>query len=396
MILIHALCFLSLVSCSRFDQSNYTLDSINDYYSEHVLTVRERLKKEVKQTEQKESFTLKEMPFLNFISLISDKFGQSIVYESSLDNLKISGEYKNASLDNILSTISRRYQKELVKVDGVYFIGTLDLRDNSVLVTRIKGHSIEDVRGLFLSLQAENKEGFFVSSRGIIVLRDKQHIINSYLKVIDFLKSNTLDSFFCELYVFRMSNSFFKQLKFDSKFSALYSLTDSADNYTILLNSLIQISYDLDGLNLTVKPSFLLQDSQPAEYNDTTSIFVETKTSSEGVTETKGFQEIISGRRIKLVLREGEKENTLKINYEDSIIKDINEDTGLPTIDRITFSSTSTLQGSGTYLLSQISSNVNSDIDHLIGNTAQQKSTVTQIFARIYKVAKRDDDQKKK
>ena len=109
---------------------------------------------------KKASFSVSDMDFRSFITLVSDKYNVGIVYSDDLDSHKVSAEFKDAGIYEIVNTLSRRYQKDISRVYNTFFIGKGEPEDRGVLVRKVKGLSSEDMNTILEAIAHEKNRGF--------------------------------------------------------------------------------------------------------------------------------------------------------------------------------------------------------------------------------------------
>ena len=103
---------------------------------------------------KKVSVSFNNMPFLSFIRWFSDSTNFGVIFPPDLESKTITGEYKNATAAEIISTVARRFDLSVVYIGKTIYLGKLTKDDRGILVRKVKNfdsQSLSDALQIYLS-----------------------------------------------------------------------------------------------------------------------------------------------------------------------------------------------------------------------------------------------------
>ena len=100
------------------------------------------------------SVSFNQMPFLSFVRWFSDSTHKGVIFPVDLEKQYITGEFKNATADELISTIARRLDTSVVYIGNTVYLGKLTKDDRGVLARKIRNFdskSLADALQIYLS-----------------------------------------------------------------------------------------------------------------------------------------------------------------------------------------------------------------------------------------------------
>lgn len=328
------------------------------------------------------------MPLSSFCRIISDKTFIGIVYNKSLANSSISGEFKISNVGEVLNVIARQLNVECLKVGDTYFLGAIKKEDRGILVKKVRGYSPDELKQCIKTLLSDVGQ-VQVFQSGIIVVSDREHILTRVSSMCKAIESGFAGSWIVQLYFVVVRQDALLEVGFDMQSSG--KLSYDIANETIAIEDL-----KLEGLaNLISRSSFadmyaspmmLLRDGVQGSWRDGERIPVPKKVVSQyGVVETQGFEYIDTGLSIDCNIRESKFGAVLNLKVSLSDVKGYVE--YAPVTTQCEFKSECELQQNKIYLIGEMSRYKTLDTQKKILNlgTDRGKSTV-QVWAKIFRI----------
>ncbi|MDD5597253.1 MAG: hypothetical protein PHV82_04875 [Victivallaceae bacterium] len=345
----------------------------------------------VLQKEDKEiplSISAKNMPLSLFCRVVSDKTFAGIVYNNSLSNSLISGEFKKSDVGEVLNIIARQLDVECLKVGDTYFLGKIKQEDRGILVKRVRGFDASDLRSSITSLLSEVGK-CQVFSNGVIVVSDREHVLTRVSQMCDYIEAGFSGSWILQLYFVVVKKDALLEAGFDMESSGTLSYnvsnsTVSLDN--VKLDGVFNLISQSNFADMYATPMFLLRDGIEGKWSDGKRIPIPQKTTSTyGVVSTTGFTYVDTGLNISATVRESKSAALLKLSVSLSDVDSYVE--YAPVTSQCAFNSECELEQNRVYLVGEMARYKVLDTQKKILNfgTDRGKSTV-QVWACVYRI----------
>jgi len=325
-----------LCGCNSEDYKFKKVDPFLSLYTAQNVQELERI--DDKGSSRTFDFSASEMPLTQFIRWFSDKTGCGVVYGAGADNSTLTAEYKKASTDDVMNSISRRFGLELIKINNTYYLGQLKPEDRGYLVRRIKGYDSLEIKAAIDAFLSEFGK-VNVQKDGLTVVSDRESILNSVIKVLDALEQGSGDTWILQFYLITIKKELAVSAGADVatsgqvayQFAKASSNTPQEKVASDAANfAFATLSQTFNGvltgsssfMDTKATPMFLLRDGTAGEWQDGKSIPIPRKTTSQyGVVTTEGFDYIDTGLVLKAKLRESSRGAFLTVDFTDSSIK---------------------------------------------------------------------------
>lgn len=338
------------------------------------------------------TFSAYDLPFMSFSQLFSDKTGKGLVFDASLDNEKVTADFKNATSDEILSLISRRYGKKLLIRQDTYYLGDLKREDRGYFLFRIKSYQSDQILPMVTSMLSELGRAS-VTSDGLLVVSDTTDVLLTVRQFLDDLSKFPLDSWICQFFLILERNDFRvdygAEVQTSGQLSYLLSKGEGGELSYDKIGQQLQLVFNAQSNLSTVhaSPMLLLVDGKESSWQDGTKIPVPQKTVSDaGTVTTSGFTYIDTGLLLKCLLRESSEGAVLTYNLSDSTITGYTEYQPIVRISKID-SSVSVKSGS-IYLLGELQrEDDRNGLAQTLSLSKEKAKTNMQVFVRLYKIS---------
>ena len=385
-ILLISLCF----SCSIFDSKKPTLSNIYKTVINETKIVKS--KEDFKQI----TFSARQMSIKDFAVWFSDTYSIGFIYSENLSIKKIDLELKDASIIEVVNSVARFLNTDVIQLDNSYFVGEQKASDNGVLVKKVRGVSVEDLKLIMESVtNQEGSKSASVTSDGVVFLIDKEQNLRPVLRALESLEQDYKTAWVVQLYMFDLETEQVQNLGIDLSASGnvAYRLLKpdllglDGDLQNVLLEGLIDFSKGSDYVQLVSSPLFVMRDGKEFSFSNLNSFpYVQSITTQEGFIEQGEVSFIDSGMDLKVTLREMLKGSLLNLTFVNSKVLAIDPNSQLPILNSVTVQSEVPLHSSGVYLLCQSDyseQRFNSSFSHK--NQTQIKSQL-QIYAKVFKL----------
>ena len=389
---IKLLLLISLVcSCnSIFEDQNANFKNV--YKS--VLDSREAV--EDSQISKKITFSVRQISIRDFAVWFSDTYDIGFVYSENLVDKKLDLELKEADINEVVNSVARYLNVDALPLGNSYYVGEQKPSDNSVLVKKVRGVNIEDLRRLMSSITGkEGSSTASVTEDGIVFMIDKEQNLQPIIRALDTLEQDYKTAWVVQLYMFDLDTEKVRNLGIDISASGniayrfLKPNFDSLDGelQNVLLNGLIDFSQGSDHVSLVSNPLFVMRDGKSFNFSNLNQFpYVKKVTTQEGFVEEADVTFIDSGLDLKVDLREMIKGSMLSINLTNSKVLAIDPNSQLPIINAVTVQSEVPLHQSGIYLLCQSDYNEQRLESSWTHRNQTQNTSVLQIYAKVFKL----------
>lgn len=396
-----SLAMAGLSGCNFDEQFKYKkLDPFLELYS--VQKIKQLEAKDEKKPVKVYDFSASKMPLTQFIRWFSDKTGCGVVYGAGADNAELTAEYKKASPDDVMNSISRRFGLELIKINNTYYLGQLKPEDRGYLVRRIKGYDALEIKAAVDAFLSEFGK-VNVQKDGLTVVSDREAILNSVIKVLDALEQGSGDTWILQFYLVAIKKELAVAAGADVATSGqvAYQIAKAssdtpqenaaADATNFAFATLSQtfngvLSGSSSFMDTKATPMFLLRDGTSGEWQDGKSIPIPRKTTSQyGVVTTEGFEYIDTGLVLKAKLRESSHGAYLTVDFTDSSIKGYVE--YQPILSKACLKTESEIQSGKIYLIGELNKRDDgSGVSNILDFSKSDGFSNIQLFCRAYRV----------
>lgn len=272
------------------------------------------------------SFSAVDLPLRQFAFLFSRDTGMGFVFSESLDNKKVTAEFVKASPSDVVEYLSRRFEVNTTFSNSTFYLGPVSDTERSVFVRRVFGYTDKDIKGFVETLSAQSGRAY-CSPDGVLVVTDKQNVINRVIDLIENIESVNSPSWALQFFIV----TFMDSKSFDAGFDGLTS-----GELSLLLSKGSGFSLDYSDLGLRLRsilegssasssvvasPLFLLRDGSSCSWSDGSEIPVPQKTVSDsGTVTTNGFTNKKTGLSVEAKIRESRRGVLIDFVFKDSSI----------------------------------------------------------------------------
>jgi hypothetical protein len=348
--------------------------------------------------EKKITFSARQMPIKTFAIWFSDTYEVGFIYQENLSNKLLDLELKNATIAEVINSVSRFLNVDVIRNGNSYFVGIQKPTDKGVLVKKVRGVSVEDLKNIMTGVTGgEGDQSVSVTSDGVVFLIDKEQNLQPILTALEQLEQDYKTAWVVQLYLFDLDTEKVQNMGIDLSVSGNLAfrllepeiLNSNGANYNLLLDGLVDISNGSDSVNLVSQPLFVMRDGKTFNFSNLNSFpYVQRITTQEGFVEDSDVEFIESGMDLKVNLREMIKGSLLTLDFHNSQVIGFDPNTNLPIRNIVTVNSEVPLHSSGIYLLCQSDyseTTINSSFTHK--NQMVRKSQL-QIYAKVFKLDK--------
>lgn len=386
---------LFFISC-RSDINTKNIDFLNSVYRPVLDDEFLKKTKDIQEDLKRVSFSANEMKMSDFASWFADRFNMGLIYNDDLSGKTINAELRDANKYEICNAVARYFNTDITDLGTTFFIGEQKLSDSAVLVRKVRGVKVEDLKGILNSLQSRGSQSSqgHVTSDGVIWMFNTVEALQPFNTAFDQLENIDRDAWVVQLYLFDFNKSKAKAIGLDVTGAGNIAVRMLADNSTpsfefnsnAVLNGLINISDESDTVSIVAQPLFVVSDGFPAKSSNTLSIPYITKITTEnGFIEDSGLNFIESGLDINVQIRELSKGSILSLDLTNSKVIQL-LDNGLPVRNIANITSETPLATSGVYLLAQSDYIEKKLGDQTIGYEDSYLESSVQVYARVYKL----------
>jgi len=340
------------------------------------------------------SLSARNMPFMAFARWLSDNSSVGIVYESRLDSLKISSEFKKASADEIIKSIARRFSLDVVCVGKTYFLGELKPEDRGLLVRKVRGYGAEDLRGAIAVFLSDNGK-VNVYPDGTCIVSDRETILKRIDDMLTNIENSLDSSWIVQLFLVSMRSGALKKagVKVKPSGELAYNVSQVNDDFSKFfsqgydINAELDLGFNADFAEYFATPMFLLRNGVTGHWSEGESTPIPEKTvSNEGTVTTSGYTYVESGLIINVTVRDSKGGAVLHLDLTDSVISGYVE--AAPILAKNQYKSETVLKSNSIYLVGELKrkKNVHALTDFL-SYSGDSGENSYQIWCRVYKIA---------
>lgn len=338
------------------------------------------------------SFSSCGSPFSDFIRWFSDKTGSGVVSSSQIDTVSVTCEFKNATPDEIMSALSRRYNVDIVKLKNTYYLGKLNPEDRGCYVRRVRGYDASDLQTAISAFLSEHGK-VTVQKDGVVIVSDTEAVLQRVSAMLESVEAASGDAWICQFYLVALRDGLKASGGADVLTSGqvAYKLNKGEkfeptwDNIGQELNFNFDSSADI--VHLFASPMFILRDGTTGEWSDGQRVPVPKKSVSDyGTVTTTGFEYVDTGIQLKSKIRECRAGAILTVDYSDSTITGYVEYS--PILRKSSLKTESPVGSGRIYLIGELQRYEESKgITSVLDLTDGKSRSTLQLFCRLYKIS---------
>ncbi len=265
------------------------------------------------------------MPFLSFIRWFSDSTNLGVIFPQDLEKNFVTGEFKNATASEIISTVARRLDQSVVYIGNTVFLGKLTKDDRGILARQIKNF---DSKTLSDSLQIYLSEtGKIKQIADLILISDTAENLSKIQSLLDILDNASPDTWIVQYFILLKKNNIEltggAQVVTSGELS--YNIAkgqgvtgdfqDIGQNFKLILNG------NSSFIHVVASPLLMMLANKESTWTDATTVPIPRKTVSDsGTVTTTGVDYKDIGLTLKVLLQESSNGAILRTNLEDSSI----------------------------------------------------------------------------
>lgn len=334
------------------------------------------------------SISAKNMPLSSLCRILSDKTTYGIVFNKSLSNASITGEFKNSDIGEVLNVVSRQLNVECLKVGSTFFLGSIKQEDRGVLVKKVRGFDSEDLSKTIQAMLSDIGR-CQVLSNGVVIVSDKEHVISKVSDMLTYIEAGFSGSFILQTYFVSIRKGKLLEAGLEVKSSGAlsYDLSNNLLSFdTAKLDGFLNMLSKSNYADVYASPMFLLRDGVTGSWSDGKNIPIPKKSvSNYGVVTTNGYTFIETGLNVNAVVRESLNGVLLKIKVSLSDIEGFVESAPITSI--CSFNSECELKQNKIYLVGEMSrfKVLNTQKSSLLFGKDKGKSVI-QVWVCVYRI----------
>lgn len=345
-------------------------------------------REDIKNNSPKLTLSANRMPFSVLTRILSDKFLVGLVFSEKLLDKTITAEFKDTAFEDVLNVISRQLDTDIVHVGNTYYIGPLRNEDRGILVRRIIGYSVSELKSAMDAALSEKGKSS-VMGQGVISVVDHQSVLRRISELLDYL--DHLDQ---PVWIVQLA---FIAIQKDAAAEMGMKVTTSGTlSYNISENKLDLKDFKIDGLinqamssnfaDVYSSPMLLIREGSESSWKYGRRVPVPKKTtSSYGVVTTTGFDYVDVGFNVKASINSSRVGGLLKIEISKSEIESYVE--YAPVTVQNVYSFTADLKPLAPYLLGELQMFKDMDKQSDTLNIGKEKGkSVVQLWGQIYRI----------
>lgn len=342
-----------------------------------------------------------DLPAAEFSRYLVDRYGVSIVLDSSLYDVPVTLSVKDERLDIVAELFARQLQAEVVTVGRTWYIGSGVSTDQSLLLVRfprLKAEQLQSVIGSFLSADAVVE----VLEDGIVIVSDTPRNLRRVAEFRQSLDGVESITWAVQIYLVRDSYRRFADLGIDlgpsidlaytaakASGGALFEVPNGISGQVVagLTAALRAQQSDTDSFS-RVSPMLMCVDGHQSRYQDGQELYLPTGSVNQttGNSVDTGFTTISTGLIVTIQVRETDYQTArLTLDLETSLPIEGDQ----VTIDRRQLSCVADVRDGGVYLLGEVASAERSkNLQTWLSSGIFERGSNTryQVWARCYRI----------
>ena len=329
------------------------------------------------------------MPLIRFVRLFSDSYNVGVVFESSLSDSVVTGEFKDATFDDVFSVVSRQLGVDVVQVGNTYFLGELRPEDRGVLVRKVSGFSDEKLQQICTSLVSASGRSTVQDS--IVVITDHRSVLSRLSSSLDYLSSVDYDVFVVQLCFVTLRRDAAADAGLDVRSSGTiaYNVADSKlELNDFNIDALFDFTASSSYADIYSSPMFLMRSGSNAKWQDGKRVPIPKKAVSDyGTVTTTGYDYVNTGFIVDMTVASINGGGRLSLDIELSDVLSYVE--SAPVTSTTHYSIETDMQSGKLYLLGELSSyKIFDKQSEVLNFSGERAKTVVQLWAQTYLVAR--------
>ena len=325
-----------------------------------------------------------------FSRVLSDKFNVGIVYSGSLSSKTITGEFKSASLSDVISVLSRQLDVDTVRVGNTFYIGKLRPEDRAVFVRKIFGFSDNDLSKACSSVLSD-KGKLTILPPGIVTATDLPSVLVRLTELLDYLSSLHDPVWIIQLAFLTLNRDLVVEagLKVTTSGTVAYNLDDNEFklkdiNIDGLINAAMRSAYT----DVYSCPMLLCRDGSSSVWANGQRVPVPKKTvSSYGTVSVTGYDYVDTGLSVKVSAQSTRTGGCLlNLDISKSHIESYVDQA--PLTSRNAYTLICDMQPHKLYLLGELTTftDLNTQSDILTFGKSKGKQSI-QVWGQVYRIS---------
>lgn len=377
-----------LFLCSSCKSDSFFDDPFSKLYSSAALSSLDKASASSIPRLPSLSLSANRMPFSVFARVLSDTFNVGVVCSESLFDKRITAEFKETSLSDVLNVVSRQLDTELVKVGNTFYIGKLRAADRGILVRKVLGFPNKDLLSACKGVLSD-KGKVSVVGAGIVAATDIGSVLVRISELLDYLSSCDSPVWIVQLAFLTINREILLEggLKVSTSGTISYNVSDSEFQLKdINIDGLINAAMSSSFADVHSCPMLLVREGSESVWKYGKRVPVPKKTISDaGTVSTTDFNYIDVGFEVKVKVLRSRAGGILSLAIGNSAIDSYVEYS--PVTSQNTLSLEVDMVPLKPYLLGELQTfkdlNTQSDILNL-GKTRGKASV--QVWGQIYPI----------
>ena len=311
--------------------------------------------------EKRISVSAAAMPLGAFVTYVARESGVSVVVAAELDRRPVTVEFRNVPVSEVLSAVARRFNMQVTRVGGTFYMGDLKPEDRGVLCRRIGRMTPQEARDMVATLLSEHGRASCLTD-GVLVVGDKVAVLDNISKLLDQVEAAPADSWVVQALVVEHSVGDAVSAGVDVASSAQVAATFAGASGVALskagsLSGAFSANMSMLRGHVTCAPMVLVADGEAGSVASTEMIPVPQKTTSpEGTVTTTGFTNQSVGTSMAVTVRHvGEKVGRVKFLFTMGRLLNLTAD-GFPHYTEGKLDLTTNVASGGLYLMGSLAS----------------------------------------
>lgn len=254
------------------------------------------------------------MPLPEFVRLLADESGRSVIVGSDLDGQLVTGEFRGMSPEAIVGIVARRLGCSSRVVGRTFFLGAPQPEDRGQLVARVRrldADAIKQVATIF----GGKESGVLVQPDGLVIITDRVEVLEQVAQAFASAEAEESPVWIVQLHLVGWSRRAAHDYGIDVAPAAALAATFAAGStakgvdlkadVTASLDAVLRLANDRADVAVVAAPMMTLLDGETAEFIQGDRVPIPRRTTSDqGTVTTNGFEFIQTGTTVKIALRE--------------------------------------------------------------------------------------------
>lgn len=337
------------------------------------------------------------MPLVEVLSTLSETTGLSFVAEASLDELQVTLDAQDVTLDRLMEMISRRIGVDVQRVENVYYVGAFREEDRAILVRRVKRLEVSDVeKAIRVMMSSDGRVAVY--SDGTTVVADRLKVISRVDNLLTQIEATEGAVWAVHLWLVSVSNGDVLDIGVDIAptldVAAAFAHGSAAGATTAALNgglsAVLQAAEEQTGAELVMEHMAMMRNGVEHQFFEGQQFPVRiNRVSDEGTSTVSEVQFVDVGVQLNGTLRDFTDTSALiAMDIDLSELAGVIDNAG-PAKTTTRFNIETEVQSGGVYLLRTHRTTVaNQSVSALLrpGNREENSQRVLQLWCRALRI----------